>query len=220
MTVSIVIPVYNQYPMLHQLLFDIYQKCGKVDEVLIVNDCSTEEEVISGLSWWKGTEMLPIREIRNTENRGFLLSSNYGLRKAIGDVKILISTDVRVLGDAVYRIVHALSNNPKTLVGGIFYNHDTGWNTFGKKTFPYLEGWLLATTADGWEALGYFDEQFSPNDYEDIDLSTTALKRGYELMALASDVAVHLGGRSIGYSPERELLTHRNQKKFEAKWIK
>ena len=34
----------------------------------------------------------------------------------------------------------------------------TGWNKFGEKIFPYLEGWLLATTSKGWAELGYFEK--------------------------------------------------------------
>lgn len=217
--ISIVIPVFNQYPLLHQLLYDIYQKCyNHVDEVLIVNDASTEEDVIGGLDWWKQSEMLPIREIRNKENRGFLLSSNLGLRKATGDIKILISTDVRLYVDVAEKIQSVLKESPKSLVGGVIYSHDTGWNKFGTKIFPYVEGWMLGATADGWEALGYFDERYTPSDYEDVDISTVALQRGYGLAVIEPGSAVHLGGRSIGYSPEREIQTRRNQEKFREKW--
>jgi GT2 family glycosyltransferase len=220
MKVSIVIPAYNHYDLLHQLLYDLYRNCNSVNEVVVVNDASTDEELFSGLNWWKGTGMLPIREIRAKENKGFLISANLGLKQATGDIKILISTDVRVYGDIVQAITLILKANPKSLVGGVVYTHDTGWNKFGKKIFPYVEGWMLATTNYGWEELGYLDRRYVPNDFEDVDLSTTALSLGYELIIVEPGSAVHTGGKSIGYSPEREALTRINQKKFEEKWIK
>lgn len=218
-SVSIVIPAFNHYDLLHQVLFDIYKNCNSVNEVVVVNDASTETDVITGLDWWKHGGMLPVREIRSQTNKGFLLSANVGLMKATGDIKILLSTDVRVKGDLVQAVSLALKENPKRLVGGIIYSQDTGWNKFGKKIFPYVEGWLLATIADGWEALGYLDAIYVPNDFEDVDLSTKALSMGYELVTVPEGTAIHMGGGSIGYSPEREALTKINQRKFKDKWM-
>jgi GT2 family glycosyltransferase len=218
-SVSIVIPTYNHYDLLHNCLFDIYRTCRNRDEVLVMNDCSTDEEVAGGLSWWKSSGMLPIRHIRSDVNQGFLLSSNYALKKATGEVKILLSNDVKLLGDITQPIIDALAANPKTLVGGILYEHNTGWNTFGDKTFPYLEGWLLATSAENWEELGYLDEPFAPCDFEDVDLSTKALSLGYQLKAIGQGITQHLGAQSIGYSPTREAHTKQNQEIFKQKWL-
>lgn len=214
---SIIIPAYNHYDLLHTLLFEIYRRCKSVDEVVVVNDASTDENVIKGLSWWKESELIPIRELRAKTNKGFLLSSNIGLKRATGDIKILLSTDVKIYADIPLLVAEKLKENPKRLVGGIIHSHDTGWNKFGKKLFPYVEGWLLATTADGWEELGYLDARYVPNDAEDLDLSTTALSLGYELSTIES--VVHIGGQSIGYGPEREALTRINIEKFRKKWI-
>lgn len=220
-SVSIVLPTYNHYQLTHQALFDIYRWSNSVNEVVIVNDASTDEEVASGLDWWKGSGMLPIREIRAKENKGFLRSSNLGLKRATGDVKILMSNDVRLYGDIVQPILVQLNNNPKSLVGATLYMHDTGWNTFDGKTFPYIEGYLLAMTSDGWEDVGYFDDDFAPFDFEDIELSTKAQAKGYELsMPIKPGMAVHLGAQTINYSPEREAQTRINQEKFRLKWMK
>lgn len=219
MNVSIVIPVFNNYNQLHQLLFDLYQQCNSVNEVVVVNDASTDETVYSGLSWWKTTGMLPIREIRSKENRGFLRTANIGLKRATGDVLILISTDVRVKGDIIQEVLKILNADDFSLVGGVYYEHDTGWNRFGKSIYPYLEGWLLAANRNSWETLGYFDTRYVPNDFEDVDLSTNARQLGMSLKALPPGMAFHIGGQSIGYNPERETLTKSNQKKFQEKWV-
>lgn len=219
MKVSFVIPTYNHYALLHQILYDIYQTCSLVDEVLVVNDASTDEDVYNGLAWWKKAEMLPIREIRLETNHMFLKASNIGLKKAVGDVIILISNDVRVRKDVSTEIYKILSDVPHSIVGGRLLDFDTGWNKFDYHLFPYLEGWLLATTKTNWKELKYFDERFSPSDMEDIDLSTTALKLGYGLIPLPEGYTQHLGGQSIGFSPEREAITIANKEKFRKKWI-
>lgn len=218
-TFSFVIPVYNKYSLLHQCLFDIYQKCSSVDEVIIADNGSTDTDFYAGLDWWKKSDMLPIRHLHIKENVGFLKASNVGMKKAVGDIVCLISNDVRIYKDIVGAIFSSLSDAP-SLVGGRFIDWDTGWNQFNDRVFGYLEGWLLATTKDAWNELGYFDEIYTPNDYEDVDLSTKAASLKYELIALPEDMTHHIGGQSIGFNSEREKITLENKEKFRNKWIK
>jgi GT2 family glycosyltransferase len=88
----------------------------------------------------------------------------------------------------------------------------------GDKIFPYLEGWLLATTAESWKELGYFDERYAPHIFEDIDLSTTALSLGMQLVPLNNPNLSHAGGGTITYTEQRHELTRVNMKKFGEKW--
>ena len=220
-TFSFIIPTFNHYSLLHQILLDIYQKCSPVLEVIVVDDASTEEDYKNGLKWWKENKMLPIRHVRIKENVGFLKASNIGLKRAEGDVVCLISNDVRIHKDIVKGILDALSGwKGGALVGGRFIDFDSGWNTFNNKVFGYLEGWLFATTRNAWNELFYFDEQFAPSDMEDVDLSTKAYALGYDLVALPSDMTHHIGGQSITYGSEREQITLANKEKFRQKWMK
>lgn len=229
--VHIVIPVYNNWAMCHSLLWKLQKIEGKnISSIHLINDCSTDDEVVGGMKWWSSSygSKFPIYFINNSENMGFLRTSNYGMQLVAGldsthsnDIILLLSTDVNIS----YPFIPQIQENfglGKTiaLVGGILYTKDTGWNKFGSKIFPYLEGWLLASTARGWTEMGYFDEQYSPCDFEDVDLSTKALSLGYELVPLNNPGIFHLGGKSIGYSPEREAQTRINQEKFKNKWIK
>lgn len=220
-SISIVIPFYNHYDLLHSVLFDLYSKCRfRLSEVLLVNDGSTEKDVYEGISWWKKKKLLPIRGMDMEENVGFLRASNAGIRKASGDAVVLLSTDVKIHNDFLPQVVAVLEANPKTLVGARLLDWDTGWNTFDGKTFPYLEGWILAATKSAWKELGGFDDRFAPNDYEDIDLSTQAAVLGYALVSLDAEKVSHMGGQSIGYSVERQTLTEANREKFRKKWMK
>lgn len=214
MKFSFVIPAYNNWAGLHQLLWDIYKNCSIPDEVIIMDDDSPDPAFLTGLSWWMEQDMLPIKHVRNMDNMGFLLNSNKGLRMAMGDIVCLVSTDVRIHKD--------VTKLPEMdgVWGGRYLDWDTGWNTFGKRVFPYLEGWFLLTSKKIWKDIGYFDESFAPNDFEDVDISTTALSKGYRLNCFAEGYVFHVGAQTIGYNPEREALTVRNRKKFEDKWVK
>jgi len=226
--VNIVIPCYNNYHLTNKLLYSLYRhEVKNIDHVIVVDDCSDDPEVFSGLNWWKQEKMLPLQVIHKEENSGFLLTANEGMKAVTGskdDVTLLISNDVQIHGKFINQITQAISLNildgRKTLVGGILYSQDTGWNTFNGMIFPYLEGWLLATTNEGWKELGYFDEDYCPCDFEDVHLSTAALSKGYELVALNTPSLVHLGAGTLGYNPKREAQTKTNQKKFEEKWVK
>jgi O-antigen biosynthesis protein len=219
MKTSVVIPAYNNWALLHQLLYDIHSTKGTNEfEVIVVNDKSTEDGFVDGLSWWQGQKMLPLSVISNESNLGFLYTANKGLKVASGDIVILITTDVRVYKGFFEQIEDRLAEYPKTLISGKVYRETTGWNKFGEKIFPYAEGFVLATTNEGWKELGYFDPRYVPNDAEDMDLSTTALSKGYELWELPRDTVLHLGGKTLGYGEEREKITRRNIEKFAEKW--
>lgn len=220
MNVSFVIPTYGKYELVHQVLFDIYKKCSKPYEVIVMDDCSPQGDIIhNGVSWWVGNGLMNVRHLTMKTNSGFLKNSNEGLRQAAGDVIILISNDVRIYSDISKSICSILSDRPSSLVGGRILGFDTGWNTFGDKTFPYVEGWLLATTKDGWKGLGYFDERYAPYDFEDVDLSTKAISLGYTLQSLSESDTFHMGAQSIKYGSDREEQTKKNRKKFEEKWV-
>lgn len=197
-----------------------------IDEIIIVDNHSEEQEVIDGLWWWVRESGLPVSVNRMTENIGFTLGANYGLRMATLNrfaerrLVFLISNDVSVSGKFIQQTAEILLSPKRALVGAKLLSHDTGWNRFGNIVFPYLEGYFLAAMVDGWVDLDFFDPAYAPFDYEDIDLSTTAKKKGYQLVPLNNPAITHLGGGTLGYNPEREKITRRNQEYFKEKWLK
>lgn len=219
---TIVIPCHNHHELTRQILLDLetHEK-DLIERVIIVDDKS---DVGAGnvLDSWKIT--LPVEVTTLIENVGFTIASNIGLRLVActkhekDRIVFLISNDVRIHGKFIKQTEEILSASPKTLVGHKLLLHDTGWNTFNGKTFGYLEGYFLATTADRWNELGYFDSAYAPNDYEDIDLSTKAKGLGFALSPLNTPNIVHQGGGTLGYNPEREAITKRNREYFRKKW--
>lgn len=219
MNTSIVIPIYNKWYLTNQILNDIYVNFSDVLEVIIVNDNSPEEEVYNGLALWKMSKKLPIKEIRLSENVMFTRATNIGLKESIGDNIITVSNDVRVETDIPRQLNYLLSKNQKIFVGGKLLDWDTGWNSFNGTVFPYIEGWLMATSKSGWEEIGYLDDNYAPSDMEDVDVSTKAISLGYRLIPLNNPHIRHAGAQSIGYNPKREAITLRNKEYFRKKWI-
>lgn len=215
MKFSFVIPTYNRYDLVHSCLYDIYRRCTDVSEVIVMDNASPED-MSDGLNWWMTNGMLNIRHIRMKENVGFLRNSNAGLKLATGEIVCLMSNDVRIHKDVTG---YCVGREKNLLYGGRLLDFDTGWNKFGHKLYPYLEGWFLMAHKDVWADVGYFDELFVPNDYEDVDLSTTAISKGYGLCPLPDDYLTHLGAQTIQYGEEREKQTKINREKFKEKWI-
>jgi glycosyltransferase involved in cell wall biosynthesis len=90
MKVSFVIPSYNHPELINQLLCDIRDNCTP-DEVIVVDDFSTNGAAIDMLEWW--AKNYDVRVLRTPEDLGFLRTSNFGLKQVSGDIVCLISTD-------------------------------------------------------------------------------------------------------------------------------
>lgn len=225
----ILIPHFENWNLTHKRLWELYRYCrDSIAEVIVIDDCSMDDETEGGLRWWSQFRVqhdFKVSSIRTPENLNFLKAANFGIRyllekRSKDDIIILLSNDVEIRNDFVRQIRERLSQYPRSLVGGILYSHDTGWNRFGDKVFPYIEGWLLAINVAGWEECGYgFDERFAPSDFEDVDLSTSMRLAGYELVPLNNPGLHHIGGQSIKYGTERLARTNANKKKFEEKWV-
>lgn len=215
--VSIVIPTYNTWNLTQSLLGDLEaHEADNIDDVLIVDDASTEQPTMrSSLNFYIA---------RLSENAGFPFACNVGLKTVthtLAERKLvfLISNDVQVSGRFIQQAADILFDARRALVGNRHIVFDSGWNKFDGVVFDYLEGWFYGATSDGWRDLGYFDEAYSPYDYEDIDLCTTAKRKGYKLVSLNNPHIKHLGGQTIGFNPARELITKRNREYFRNKWL-
>lgn len=230
--VYVIIPHYEKWNLTHARLWELMKFESKnITEVLVVDDGSMDNQTEGGLRWWAELSVktgFKVSALSLEENVGFLLASNAGIRHILSkcspdDVIILLSNDVQIMTEFIGQVTEILGQGNR-IVGGVLYDTDTGWNKFststGSKIYPYLEGWLLAMKASDWETFNGFDERFYPSDFEDVDLSTTALALGYELVPLNHSGLHHLGGQSYGYTPEREARTKENREKFMRKWIK
>jgi GT2 family glycosyltransferase len=197
---------------------DILTYNSEVDEVLVVENGSADAEIFKTYDWWKEHKSLPFRDYSLKDNIGFLKACNFGVSKAIGDIIILVSNDVRIKRPILAEVREKL--NERTILGGRLLDMDTGWNCFDGRVFKYLEGWLLCFRKEDWEHIGGFDERYCPNDFEDIDASTSWISEGYSLVQLENTAITHLGAATLGYNPEREKTTIANKEKFRKKWVK
>jgi GT2 family glycosyltransferase len=219
MLVSIIMPIYNKYWLAHNRMFEMLKVLPENCEIILVNDGSEETDVASGSGWWqKHGAKHPVIYIEHEKNMGFGASVNDGMKVAHGDIVIEINDDVIIKSDFVTEVVTLIQDDNKVLVGGELLTTDTGWNVIDGKICPYLNGWLLACTKEAWKELGGFDPIFGISDAEDIDISLTALSKGFKLVQLEKSNLTHMGGMTAGADPNRIVRTNENIKKLNDKW--
>jgi GT2 family glycosyltransferase len=142
-----------------------------------------------------------------------------GAKFARSKVLVLLSNDVIIDGDFIEPLLTAIGESKtEVLCSPRIIDWEAGWNQFPPDVvIPYAEGWLLAMKTNTFAALGGFDSRYSPCDYEDMDLSYTAVSAGMKLKQIPLPVQ-HIGAATVGYTPERRAITESHRRIFAKKW--
>lgn len=217
---SIVVLSFNQWHLTHRCLFELCNRLPET-EIVVVDNASVDKDVKPGIEWWKSTPFAKkIEFVMLDENKGFGGGNNIGAKHAMGDILVFTQNDVMTYGDWLTPLRNILIDDPKAVVGGRIINWDGGWNSVpGHKFVPYAEGFLIGMWRKTWEDIGGFDERYFPCDMEDVDLSTTALYKGYHLVELSNDWFHHLGGQTINkLNIDRLKITQEHRTIFLEKW--
>ena len=221
MKVSIIIPFYGRWDLTHARMMELYTHVQTECSIVLVDDASEGEGYRGGVAWWqKKIDKHSVYYLRNEKNLGFGGSMNRGAKVALkhsAEILVFLSNDVQIFSDFVAEIISHIEQDKNVLLGGEYLFHDTGWNVIDGTIIPYLTGWLLACHKDIWADLGGFDPIWGRFDYEDIDLSLTAIMKGYTLKPLSSKF-YHMAAQTAPYDVARERITKENQQKFIKKW--
>ncbi len=218
--ISVITPVWNRADItLNYLVHNWRLYEGKPVEFIIIDNGSKDGTGYLLDSWReKSGDLLTV--IHNETNHGFGPACNQGAWLAQADKLLFLNNDVIIRGDYLSPIIDALEADPRALVGAELMTADTGWNVFDGETITYMHGWCVGMTCAAFCDLGGFDERYVPGDYEDLDLSYTAKKKGYHLTELSLPIfhiAAQTAETQIGIAERREI-TERHRLKFAQKW--
>ena len=240
-TVSIVIPVYNEFDYTYCCLKSILNNTKDVSyEVLIANDCSTDittriEEIVEN-----------VKLVTTEKNVRFLLNCNNAAKYAKGKYILFLNNDTQVQDNWLEPLVSLIESDEKIgtvgskLVypdgllqeaGGIVWKDASAWNYGHRcnaedpeynyvKEADYISGAGIMIRHDLWKEIGGFDERFVPAYYEDTDLAFEVRKHGYKVMYQPLSVIVHFEGVSNGTDLESGVKKYQqvNFEKFYEKW--
>ena len=238
--VSIVIPVYNEWVITHRCLWSILQHTEGEYEVIVADDCSTDE-TLNIAKYVQGVHV-----VRHAENQRFLRNCNIAAAQARGEFVLLLNNDTAVTAGWLPPLLALFANQsvgivgPKLLfpngklqeAGGIIWNDASGWN-YGRADEPsrpqynyvretdYVSGAALMIRKSLWQAVDGFDEAFVPAYYEDTDLCFTARQAGFKVLYQPASTVVHYEGMSNGTDLETGQKKYQviNQQRFYDKWL-
>ena len=242
-TVSIVIPVYNNYlttlACLHSLQ-DCTDFSGTKVQIVIADDCSTDETKTLA------NQISGVRVIRSPSNLGFLKNCNHALSQVHSEYVVLLNNDTNVQQGWLTELLQPLQSHADVGVtgpmflypdgrlqeaGGIIFSDASGWN-YGRFDRPdkpeynfardvdYVSGACMVFRKSLWDQLGGFDEKFAPAYYEDTDFCFAARALGQSVRYVPSARVVHFEGVSHGSDEESGIKRYQaiNRDQFADKW--
>lgn len=240
--VSLVIPVFNQLDLTIHCLWSLTQFQTKATfEVIVVNDCSTDEtrEVLG---------LIPrLRLLQTDENSGFVISSNLGAAAARGQYTLFLNNDTAVLENWLDELVDVFRKIPeagyvcskllypdKSLqeAGCVVWNDGSAWN-IGRNGDPlkpeynylrdthYGSGCSVMTPTSLLQEIGYFDLQYRPGYYEDVDYAYKVRRAGRRVIYQPTSLLIHFEGQTGGVDTASGVKKYQiiNRESFKQNWL-
>ena len=232
---SIIIPVWNGHNCLADCLAALGQQTADSFEIIAVDNGSTDSSVRLI------TEQYPhIYLIQNAKNLGFGLACNIGLRKAKGDVLVLLNQDTVVESNWLEELVDFFATHSEVGIvgskayyedgkiqhaggyidaqgGGYHYGHrEPDRSEFNKtRDLDFVTGASLAIRRDVYEQIGDLDEGFQPAYYEDVDWCYRARIAGWRVVYLPASRLIHKEESRLAQPTHMGMyLFHRNRLRF------
>lgn len=183
---SIVIPAYNEGKTIHLILdkvkaVELAQNIQK--EVIIVNDCSTDETETAILNYKKNNPELPIQYYKHEVNQGKGAALHTGIQKATGEYLIIQDADLEY-DPAEYNhlLQPILSGNADVVYGSRFMGGNPHrilffWHSIGNKILTFLSNM-------------------------NTNLNLTDMETCYKLFDTKMLQSLHLTEKRFGFEPE------------------
>lgn len=215
--VTIVIPTFNRCDLLGECLPSIRAQTFSDYRVLVVDDGSSED-----VQAFVGENFPEMDVLRLSENRGFAVAVNAGLREAQGALVFLLNNDMTLDGDCLAKLVEAVDVGKGDLAAPlvlwrdepeVIYSAGDLQRTNGRPESAGfrcpLEGFDFPETVFGvsagaglyrrevFDTVGLLDERFVAY-FEDSDLSFRARLAGFRATLVPDARAQHVGSASMG----------------------
>lgn len=179
-------------------------------ELIIVDDCSPLHA-----EYLKEQADVYIRH--DDSNKGCAVSWNDGLKVAKGKYLVVISDDVYVSEGWLECMKNALDLFPNSLASmPRVTNMPAGLQPEEVRT--WIPASIFMLRRECLDIVGYFDEQFHPYNYEDVDYWTRIFQSGHTISRDYSVSVQHLEGQVIHSFEESDTVDKQNRKKYLEKW--
>jgi GT2 family glycosyltransferase len=238
--VSVVIPAYNNRPLLERFLPPLLAALCRYQaatEIVVADDASTD-----GSAAFLREAYPEITVVRSERNLGFPGACNLGAAQARYAAILFLNSDVEVDQNFLAPLAEALTA-PEVFAAApaVFDMGAAGEETprceslasvrFARGVFEIEPLWneplpqepqcvLYAPAAallvwkQGFEQLGGFDTLFAPYSWEDVDLCYRAWRTGWRVMVTPDSRVKHYRSSTVlrvFQAGRRAVVTHRNQ---------
>lgn len=222
MTVSIIIPLYNQAAYTQQCLESLVASTTSDYEVVLVDNASSDEtaDLLQSLEG-------DVRIIRNAENLGFARACNQGAAVAQGQYLLFLNNDTLLLPGWLEPLTAVLDQEADVAVVGAklllpngtlqhagvelvenrlngvsltplhrYYGFSGDYPPANvKEDCKVVTGAAMLIRKDAFEVVGGFDENYW-NGYEDVDLCFKMLQHGWRVVYEPKSCLIHFGSVS------------------------
>ncbi len=239
--VSVIIPFYNQLDYTYDCVRSIVENNPDQNYEVILADDKSPDDTSNLLAL-----LVNARCIRNETNLGFLKNCNNAAKTARGKYIVFLNNDTQVMKGWLAELLHIFQLYPQTgLVGskliyptgqlqeagGVIWQDGSAIN-YGCRSNPdnpefnyvkevdYISGASVMIDKQAWDALGGFDEAYSPAYNEDSDFCFALREIGYKVIYTPFSEVVHFEGISHGTDTGKGVKQYQvtNQQKFADKW--
>jgi len=202
MTISVIIPVYNQGEYLEDCIESVYNQTVQPHEIIIVNDGSTDNSLeIAERYMFREFPMIesPVRVINQT-NKGLSNARNTGIMNATGDYCFFLDSDDMLVENAIEKITTAILQTNADICAPSF-------KEFGKSNREVILGQFTINDLKVANRLGYFQAirrasllecggyntkaPIGRYGYEDYDLTFELFKRGKTIMIIPEPLVLY-----------------------------
>ena len=240
---SILIVTYGDLELTRLCLCSLQRAAGPTPFEIIVVDNDSRDETPAYLHAIEASRLLPLRVVKNRDNRGFAAANNQAAELARGDILVFLNNDTVVRQGWLDRLVAALDARPDVGMVGPMTNScgneaqlgtpyaDLGaMEDFaaahcaahaGQSVDPQmLTLFCAAMPAALFRQIGGLDPGYGKGMFEDDDLGMAVRAQGRRLLLLKDVFVHHYGGAAFSRLPPREYLRlfFMNRRYFERKW--
>jgi GT2 family glycosyltransferase len=228
MNASAVIPNWNGLRFLQPLFDDLRRQTLPPDEILVIDNGSTD-----GSQEWARSQ--GARVLALPSNRGFAAAVNEGVRSAQGRIAAILNNDLRLderwfetvlssVGNASFAVGKVLSLADPSRIDGTFDAVCCGgtawrcgaglsdgplWSQPREVRIPPFTA--IAVCRQHYLSVGGLDEAFG-SYLEDVDFGLRSAAKGYTGRYVPAAVAWHAGSGTLGrWHPETVRYIARNQ---------
>lgn len=201
--VTLYIPCFNSSQYLTASLSAVLDQTYPVDEILVVDDGSTDETV-------KIVSSFPVRLISHGQNKGLAAARNTAFREARNEFIAALDADCVADRDWLLKLMSCFRDESVVGVGGCLIEKYTDaladrwrarhmaqhWGGGEWEDPPFLFGSNTVMKKSRVLSIGLYDERFREN-HEDVDVSKRLFEKGYRLAYSSYAIVHHLKQDSI-----------------------